>query len=155
VQFYIVGGAIYHTAGSQWSGEELDALARELGIEQHVTRVPFQEDTANVYRSLDIVVHASTKPEPFGLTIVEAMACGRPVIISKAGGAAEIFEDGIDALGFAPGDEAALAGRIRMLVEDAGLRSNLAERARRTAVERFSDARIGGELARVYARAAT
>jgi glycosyltransferase involved in cell wall biosynthesis len=74
VRFYIVGGAIYHTAGSQWAGEELDALARELGIAQRVVRVPFVADTAGVYRALDVVVHASTKPEPFGLTIAEAMA---------------------------------------------------------------------------------
>jgi glycosyltransferase involved in cell wall biosynthesis len=43
-----------------------------------------------VYRSLDIVVHASTKPEPFGRTIAEAMACGRAVLLSRESGVAEL-----------------------------------------------------------------
>ena len=53
-------------------------------------------------RALDIVVHASTEPEPFGLTIAEGMASGRAVIVSAAGGAAEIVQDGVDALTCAP-----------------------------------------------------
>lgn len=153
VGFYIVGGAIYHTAGSQWAGEELDAMARELGIEQRVVRVPFVADTAGVYRALDVVVHASTKPEPFGLTIAEAMACGRAVVVSSAGGAAELFEDGVDAVGFRPGDEVELAGVIGRLVDDCGLREMLGRRARETAVARFSDGRLGDELVGVYRRA--
>lgn len=153
VRFYIIGGAIYHTNGSQWSAEELDALARELGITEHVVRVPFQQETANVYRSLDVIVHASTKPEPFGLTIVEAMACGRPVIVANAGGAMEIFKDGHDALGFTPGEEAGLAARIVTLLEDFAEGIRLAENARQTVVRRFSDERLGGELMAVYAHA--
>ena len=63
--------------------------------------VPFVEDPVPVYRALDVVLHASTQPEPFGLTVVEAMACGRAVVVSAAGGAAELFTDGVDALGVA------------------------------------------------------
>ena len=49
-------------------------------------------------RALDVVVHASTQPEPFGLVIAEAMACGRAVVVSSGGGAAEIVTPGEDAL---------------------------------------------------------
>jgi len=62
-----------------------------MKIENRVGFVPFQDNPADVYRALDIVVHASTKPEPFGRTIVEAMACGKPVIAAQTGGAAELF----------------------------------------------------------------
>src|SRR5262249_14978265 len=66
--------------------------------------VPFQEDTAAVYRALDVVVHASTQPEPFGLTIAEAMSCSRPVVVARAGGAAGLFSRGPHALGGPPRD---------------------------------------------------
>ena len=48
--------------------------------------VPFQAETADAFRASIVVVHASTQPEPFGRTIVEAMACSRPVIVANAGG---------------------------------------------------------------------
>jgi glycosyltransferase involved in cell wall biosynthesis len=153
VRFYVIGGPIYQTKGSQWSGEELAALAAALGLGDRVAFVPFQRDSAPVYRRLDVVVHASTKPEPFGLTIVEAMACGRAVIVSRAGGAAEIFADGVDAVGFTPGDEEDLAGKVARLASDAGERERLGAAARRTALERFSDVRLGEELVGVYEQA--
>src|SRR5207237_1132719 len=70
LRFFVVGGPIYHTAGSQWSGEELRTLAAQAGIARRVGFVPFQPDPVAAYRGLDVVVHASTQPEPFGLTIV-------------------------------------------------------------------------------------
>ena len=86
------------------------------------------EDTASVLSSLDIVVHASTRPEPFGLVIAEAMAAGKPVIVSAAGGAAEIVSANRDALVYQPGDVTALAECIRTLAEDAALRRRLGHR---------------------------
>ena len=67
----------------------------------------FVERPAAALRSLDVVVHASTQPEPFGLVIAEGMACGRAVIVSRAGGAVELVEEGVTALTHAPGDAAA------------------------------------------------
>src|SRR5439155_7727078 len=101
--FYIVGGPIYATRGSQFSRDELVSMARELGLAEHVGLVPFQADAVPLYRALDIVVHASTQPEPFGLTIAEAMACGRAVLVSAGGGNAEMLEDGVQGIGIVPG----------------------------------------------------
>jgi glycosyltransferase involved in cell wall biosynthesis len=105
-------------------------------------------------RALDVVVHASVQPEPFGMVIAEAMACGKPVVVSLAGGAAEIVRDGVDALGHPPGDAAALADRIRVLVEDAELRARLGRAARAAAESRFDRARLAKELGPLYARLA-
>ncbi len=85
----------------------------------------FIEDNAAAMRSLDIVVHASTQPEPFGMVIIEGMACGKAVIASQAGGAAELFVDGENALAHPPGDSAELARQIERLSGDEGLRSML------------------------------
>ena len=104
-------------------------------------------------RALDIVVHASTEPEPFGLVIAEAMACGRPVIVANGGGAREIVEPGVDALTHPPGDAAALAARIRELAEDARLRAALGVSAREAALRRFDRMRLASELIPLYERA--
>jgi len=151
-RFYVIGSPIYQTKGSQWSEAELRGLAGSLGLEDRVGFIPFQRDTAAVYRALDVVVHASTQPEPFGRTIIEAMACGRPVVVSDAGGAAELFQDGRDAVGFPPGDTPALAAAILGLVDDPGRRERIGRAARATAVERFARPRLGVEVAAAYER---
>ncbi len=151
---YVVGGPIYQTNGSQHTLTELQNLAHTLGVNDKVGFTGFIDDPAAAIRSLDIVVHASTKPEPFGLVIVEAMACGKAVIVSNCGGASELVHDRVNALTHEPGDAEALAARIRELAGSPQLRSQLGEAARRTAEERFSRTRFAGEFARIYRRLA-
>jgi glycosyltransferase involved in cell wall biosynthesis len=150
VRFYIVGGPVYTTAGSQWTDAELRERIAACGLEGLCGLVPFQSELAPVYRALDVVVHASTRPEPFGRTIAEAMACGRAVVVALAGGAAELVTDGRDAVGVAPGDAAALAAAITRLCRDPEARTVLGVAARATAVARFDRGVMGGELLRVY-----
>jgi glycosyltransferase involved in cell wall biosynthesis len=149
VRFFVVGGPIYQTQ-AQWSGPDLRGRAAALGLTERVGFVPFQADPARAYHALDVVVHASTRPEPFGLTIAEAMACGKPVVVSSAGGAAELFTDGVDAVGVPPSDAAALADAVTRLAADAGLRRRLGHAARRTAERRFDRGRLGPELLAAY-----
>jgi len=150
-RFFIVGGPIYATAGSQFTRAELEALARQLGVDNHFAWVPFQPDVTRIYRSLDVVVHASSRREPFGRVIVEAMACERGVIAARAGGAAELFEDGRHALGFAPGDPHDLARVILELARDPVRRAALAEAGRTHTRATFDRARMGPELIAAYA----
>jgi glycosyltransferase involved in cell wall biosynthesis len=150
VRGYVVGGRIYATAGSEVDPEALRRTAAELGIADRVGFTGFVDDSAAAMRALDVVVHASTQPEPFGLVIAEAMACARPVVVSAAGGAAEIVEDGVDALGVAPGDAAALAEAIRRLAEDAGLRARLGAAGRARAERDFDRARLARALVPLY-----
>jgi len=150
VRFYLVGAPLYQTPDSQFSEEELRGIVGHLGLEGCVGLVPFQREPADIYRALDIFVHASTRREPFGLTIAEALACGRPAVISRASGAADLITEGVDALTLPSGDVEALAGALRALVEDAELRERLGQAARKTAVERFSRERYAREILDVY-----
>jgi glycosyltransferase involved in cell wall biosynthesis len=150
IRFCIVGGAIYQTRGSQFSEQELRNKASHLGITEKVDFLGFQQDIVAIYRSLDIVVHASTQPEPFGLAIVEAMACGRPVIVSQAGGAAELFTHNYDAVGVPPGEPIALATAILDLLNNFEKRQIISEKARYTVTERFSHERLGQQILAVY-----
>lgn len=136
-RFYIVGGPIYAT-GAQRSREGLEGLARQSGIE--LAFVPMQADMPAVYRALDVVAHASTQPEPFGLVIAEAMACGRAVVAATSGGAKDLFTDGEDALGYPMGDEAALVLALERLIDSPSLRDNLGAAAALSARGRFSPA---------------
>ncbi len=154
VRGYVVGGALYDTAGSQYSLNELRRLAATYGIADRVGFTGFVTDADRVMRSLDVVVHASTTPEPFGLVIAEAMACGRALVASAAGGAAELVRDGYDAVTHQPGDAAALAAAIRLLAEAAPLRERLGREAHQVAARRFDASRLGEEFAGVYEAAA-
>lgn len=147
---YIVGGALYRTGGSQYTLEELREIAERLGLAQKVGFTGFVDNPASAIRALDIVVHASTQPEPFGLAIAEGMACGRAVIASQAGGAAEIFEAEVNALGHPPGDSARLAERIMWLATNRDLRARLGVTGRATAELRFNRARLATELIPIY-----
>jgi glycosyltransferase involved in cell wall biosynthesis len=151
VRFYIVGGPIYSTRGSQFSEGELRSMAIELRIADRVGFVPFQSDVLAVYRALDVVVHASTRPEPFGRTIAEAMACAKPLVLSETSGAAELIPRDSGALFVSQNDAVALADAVERLLLDAELRERLAVRARSVAVEKFSRRRIGAQMMDLYA----
>ncbi|HEX6274999.1 MAG TPA: glycosyltransferase family 4 protein, partial [Polyangiaceae bacterium] len=150
LRFYIVGGPLYGTHGSELSVAELRSVIESSGMSSDVGLVPFQKDVARVYQGLDVVVHASERPEPFGRTIVEAMASGRSVIVSRGGGAVELFTEGRTALGFRPGDAAELAQKILELVQDAELRARLSAAARNDAEMRFGRERLADEILAAY-----
>ncbi|HEU4561393.1 MAG TPA: glycosyltransferase family 4 protein [Longimicrobium sp.] len=147
---YIVGGRIYATAGSEEDPEQLRHLLAEHGLAERVGITGFMDEPADAMRALDVVVHASTQPEPFGLVIAEAMACGRPVVATAAGGAAEIVEEGVNALTVPPGDAQALAAAIRQLAEDAELRARLGAAGRAKAERHFGRERLAAQVAPIY-----
>jgi len=152
VRAYVIGGALYQTAGSQYTLDELRRHAAALGLSDRVGFTGFVTSPDEALRALDIVVHASTEPEPFGLVIAEAMACGRAVIASDAGGAREILTPGVDALGHTPGSAGGLAARIVELVCDPEARIRLGRAARQTAERRFDGVRLAADLLPVYRR---
>ncbi len=152
IRGYIIGGPVYRTSGSQWQLAELQRRASELGLGGRIGFTGFLDDTAAAMRSLDIVAHASTEPEPFGMVIAEGMACGKAVIVSDAGGASELFRGQEDALAHVPGDSQVLAWQIVRLAGDEALRVRLGTNARNRAVELYGRTRLAKELLRVYAQ---
>ena len=105
VRAYVIGGALVpHGRQPVHARGTARTTPTRSGSRGRVGFTGFVEAADEAIRALDIVVHASTAPEPFGLVIAEAMACGRAVIASDAGGAREIFTPGVDALAHTPGD---------------------------------------------------
>jgi glycosyltransferase involved in cell wall biosynthesis len=145
---YVIGDSIYQTDGSQHTVSRLRKTAFCLGLNGSVGFTGHIADVASALRSLDVVVHASVEPEPFGLVIAEAMACGRPVIVSRAGGAAEIAQAG--ALFHTPGNAEELAERITHLVNEPTLRGALSKAGRSAAEQLFSRRRMVDALVPLY-----
>lgn len=98
----------------------------------------FVSSVATAMAGIDIALHCSTAPEPFGRVIVEAMLAGRPVIATAAGGAREIVTDGIDGVLTPPGDAVALADAVAALTADPARARRLAQAGRQTALDRYA-----------------
>jgi glycosyltransferase involved in cell wall biosynthesis len=153
VHFYVVGGAIYETSNSQVALGELQQLADELGVSSAVTFLPFTDSPERAMRELDLVVNASTRPEPFGRTIVEGMACERPVLAPAAGGPLEIVEPGRTGWLFPPGSVAGLAEAIHAAAScPEAQRAEMGRRARADVEARFTRKQLGRALLAAYAQ---
>jgi glycosyltransferase involved in cell wall biosynthesis len=139
----VVGGALF---GEDDYAASLLVLAAELGIADQVDFVGFVPDVAAEFARLDVLVAPSLVPEGFGLTVVEGMAAGLPVVASAAGGPVEILTDGVDGVLVPPADVAALAHALRRLAEDAPARGRLGAAARRRATQ-FTPERSAALLA--------
>jgi glycosyltransferase involved in cell wall biosynthesis len=132
VQALLVGGVF----GSETHFESaLRQLIGELELEKHVTLLGERRDAAALMGSSDIVVVPSVQPEPFGMVVIEAMALGRPVIASNAGGPAEIISDGSDGLLVRPSDPESLSSAIEGLIRDPAFARELGQNAMAKAAE--------------------
>lgn len=133
----IVGGV--HRLGEDYAAEVRERIAAE-GLEGHVILTGARRDVAACMDAMDVVIHSSIRPEPFGRVLIEAMALGRPVIAPRLGGPREIVADGETGVLVAPRDVAALAEAIAGLVADEPRRLAMG-RAARARVDRVFDIR--------------
>ena len=150
VRAYIIGGPVYETAGSQWSMNELQARVAALGMADRIGFTGPVADVPAALRSLDIMVHASTEPEPFGMVIAEGMASARAVVAADTGGAAELYDDRVNAIRHTSGDANDLAVKLAELVSDEALRTQLGAAARAAACRRFAADRMAVEFREAY-----
>jgi glycosyltransferase involved in cell wall biosynthesis len=134
----IVGDALFADSGGPEAAYAagLRHQAEHLGVADRLTFTGFVDDVPSLLATVDLVVHASVEPEPFGLVVIEAMAAGRALIASAAGGPLEIVDDGVDGVLVAPGDVAALADAMRALADDPDRRAALGAAARRAILDR-------------------
>jgi glycosyltransferase involved in cell wall biosynthesis len=87
---------------------------------------------------MDVVVHSSIEPEPFGMVNLEAMYMKKPVVSTNIGGPTEIFSDGEDGILIEPGNPALLAQKISVLLNDPELRSRMGQKANEAVISRFN-----------------
>ena len=142
--------------------ERLDALEGSLEVVRAVTSMTARRVSRAPVRALFLVHHieawysvadvAVTTPwyEPFGLTPLEAMACGTPVIGSRVGGIAFTIADGETGFLVPPRDPDALADRLDLLLQDPGKRRNMGRAGRARVVHMFAWPRVAARTAALY-----
>jgi len=150
VKFWVVGDEIYDTDGHQGYRRQLEQWVSANGLQKQVQFTGFRPDVARVINSLDVIVHASVEPEPFGRILIEAMACGKPVIAANAGGVPEIVEHGINGLLVPPGDANQLAEMLLRLMSDDSERWRLAAAGRQRVEQSFSLMQQVGQIEAIY-----
>lgn len=144
----IVGSALF---GEHVYEAGLIALARKRGVGDRVHFLGMSDDVPTLMSACDIIVHASTSPEPFGRVVVEGMLSRRPVIASAAGGVLEIISGDETGVLVPPGNAPALANAIRALLDDPGRADRIANAARASAEARYA---LAPTLATIHARIA-
>jgi glycosyltransferase involved in cell wall biosynthesis len=127
----------------------LERLIAELGLSGSVQMPGWQDDIPGLLSSFTLFVSAA-RSEPFGLSIVEAMAAGLPVVAAASEGALEIIEDGLSGKLVPVGDPESLAEAIHDLLDDPFERSRLGRNALLAARQRYSLARMASDTERVY-----
>ncbi len=126
----------------------LEAIAAQAGLAESVRFLGARGDVPDLMRAADVVLHASTRPEAFGLVLLEAMALGRPLIASSLGGPAEVVTPEAGRL-FDPTRPADLARELGTLLEDPGLRERLG-RGGLALVESYPVTATARSVERVY-----
>jgi glycosyltransferase involved in cell wall biosynthesis len=129
----------------------LETLARELGLGARVRFLGWRADLDRLYADLDVVVLTS-KNEGSPVALIEAMAAGRPVVSTRAGGVEDVVTDGETGLLVPVGDAGAVARAVLHLLEDPHDAARLGAAARAAVVPRFSSGRLVDDIDALYRR---
>ena len=129
------------------------ALAGRLGVADLV-QAPGEltgDDLVEAVRTAAVLVLPSrTEAESFGMTLIEAMACGTPVVGSDVGGIPQVVQDGENGLLVPPAEPAALAAAVRRLLTDGALADRMGEAGRRRAEERYAWPELMARYTRMF-----
>jgi glycosyltransferase involved in cell wall biosynthesis len=132
VYMVLVGGPIF---GDDSYESALHELAQDCGMAPWSRFIGQRDDLPDVLAALDILVHCSTEPEPFGRVVIEGMAAGLPVAAYGHGALPEIVVPGETGLLVPPGDIEALAQAVRDLIANSAARASYGLAGRQRARE--------------------
>jgi len=145
-------GARLYVAGKGIMAGFLGLLVESLDLQDAVTLMGYVSEEALpwLYRLCDVFVLPSVSAESFGITLIEAMAAGRPVVASRIGGVPEIVDDGVNGLLFEPWDSRGLSEAVSALLGDPELAGDLGRRAHASAEENYSWPKVARRIEEVY-----
>ena len=133
--------------------DALERLVKEYRLEKHVLLPGFRTDVLGCLKSFDLFVMSSIT-EGLGTSLLDAMACSRPIVATEAGGIPEVVQNGVTGVLVPPRDHAALADAIVALVNDKARRQAMGDAGFARVNEKFTVERMIAGTAAVYARAA-
>ncbi len=143
----IVGGAAVNKPEFE---QRIRARCEELAISHAVTFTGIRHDVPAFMADADVLVLPSVSPEPFGLTVIEAMASACPVVATAAGGPLDTVVDGETGRLVKPGDSALLAEAILEIIEDRPRAIHMGQAGRLRACERFTIERLVSDMSAIF-----
>jgi glycosyltransferase involved in cell wall biosynthesis len=127
----------------------IEGMVQRLGLQQNVLLAGRREDMAEVYAAIDVLVLPSLN-EGLPMTVLEAMAAGKPIIATRVGAIPSVIRDGETGLLVAPRDTAGLRDAIALLLEDPHLGKRMGERARVWALQHYSSDAMAAKYLQLY-----
>lgn len=134
IKFLIVGESLFQK--DKQIEEDARLLVNKLNIQNEVIFTNFRKDIPQIMNALDVFVLAS-EAEPFGRSLLEAMACGKPIIATNSGGTPEIVLNGETGILVPSGNSEALTRAMEIFIKDKDLRLKIGNLARKRAEEVF------------------
>ncbi len=122
----LIPNILLYIIGEGPQDNELKEIVKDLNIDNNVKFLGFvsEEEKYSYYKHVDICIIPSID-EPFGIVLLEAMACGKPIVASNVGGIPFVVEDGKTGILVKPGDVDILAEKIIMLLQSEELREQM------------------------------
>jgi glycosyltransferase involved in cell wall biosynthesis len=133
--------------------EHLERQVRDYHLEKHVLLPGFRTDVLGCIKGFDLFAMSSVT-EGLGTSLLDAMACSRPIVATRAGGIPEIVEDGVNGVLVAPRDHTTMAAEIVRLLKDDQLRRRMGEAGFARVSAHFTVERMVEATAAVYERVA-
>jgi glycosyltransferase involved in cell wall biosynthesis len=130
-------------------GSRLSSLQRELGLDNQLSFLGFRRNVARLLGDLDVFVLSSVS-EGFSLATAEAMAAGRPVVVTRSGGPEEVIEDGVTGFLVPRQDPHSLAAKICEVLRNPTLAATLGQSAKAAVEAKFGLAKMVQEYTHVY-----
>jgi glycosyltransferase involved in cell wall biosynthesis len=151
--FVIVGNNPYVTESGLRYEEWLRQRVQNSPLRDRVKFVGFRNDVPGILSQFDVLVQANRGPEGLGRSVLEAMACGLPVIAVNKWGPAELIQDGQTGLLFAPLDTEQLVSHMLRLGEDESLRKTMGQQGHDWIQQNLVALELAGKFDRVLASA--
>lgn len=146
---FIVGGK---SDGDEAFMQEMRKLVTDLKLENNVVFTGYRPDVPALMGFMDIIVHASKLPEPFGRVVIEGMAMKKPVVATRGGGPLEIIIEEETGFLVEMGDSSALAHSVKTLLRQSDLRLKMGLAGRERVEQCFSTERNAGKIADIYGK---
>jgi len=125
-------------------------MVEESEFSDRIIMSGYVKDVEAMYSIMDVCVHTSIEPEPFGLVITEAMAQGVPVVASNRGAPSEIISEGVDGFLIDPTASQTVASVIISLLSDESLRQRIVEKGRQRIRREFQISNYAQAMEEVY-----
>jgi len=133
--------------------EYFDTITNEIkskGLGRNIITTGYRKDIPDLINSLDILVHSSIEPEPFGRVLLEGMCLQKAVIATDIGGPREIIENGVSGILVPPNDPNALSDKIEYLLDHFDIRQDIGNEALKRVKEKFGIAQFSTEINSFY-----